>query len=78
MAFFLLCPYAQQVLRDVPVDAGFLCNEATVHGDTINGTVHVCSVCSLTLDSPGVIHRWAVVDTVMNRRVSYRGGNLGG
>jgi len=40
--------------RDVPVDACFLYNEATVHGDTMNGTLHVCSVCRRGLDSTGL------------------------
>jgi hypothetical protein len=36
------------------VDAGFLYNEAAVHGDTINGTLHICSVCRRGLNSTGL------------------------
>lgn len=40
--------------RAVPVDAGFLYNEAAMHGDTINGTLHICCVCGRGLDSAGL------------------------
>jgi hypothetical protein len=42
------------MLRDVPVDAGFLYDLAAAHGDSINGTLHVCSVCRRGLDSTGL------------------------
>jgi hypothetical protein len=46
--------------RNVSVDAGFLCNEAAVHGDTINGTPHICSVCRRGLESTGLGHNPSV------------------
>jgi hypothetical protein len=42
------------MLRNVPVDAGFLYDLGAVHGDTINGTLHLCSVCRRGLDLTGL------------------------
>ena len=34
----LLCPWTQQLSRDIPADTGYLCNKAAMLSATIKGT----------------------------------------
>jgi hypothetical protein len=41
-----IMPWAWQVSQDVLTDAGFLCNEAVIQGDTTQETLH-CVTCTI-------------------------------